>query len=175
MTPTTPEPPRPGERQEEVQEPIHLPIPEPHEDILPDGPPRQQPNRIHRPGIDENAVNRYHDMIQELQNRLHIQEDENVPSGRHYGLRNRANLHPDQFIVDNYEIYMAERVLPDLPEPETMEEARERPDWNEWLAAMLLELESLRNLSTYTFVKRKPLMNILRNKWVFSYKLDTAG
>ena len=40
MTLTTSEPPQPRERQEEVQEPIHLPIPEPHEYILPDRPLR---------------------------------------------------------------------------------------------------------------------------------------
>ena len=61
------------------------------------------------------------------------------------------------------------------PPPETLKEAQNRPDWNEWLKAILEELTSIHGLGTYSLVKRQPRMNVLRNKWVFTYKLDTSG
>ena len=62
-----------------------------------------------------------------------------------------------------------------LPPPQTFKEAQSRPDWNEWLKAMLEELSAVKRLSTYPLIRRQPLMNILKNKWVFAYKFDTAG
>ena len=128
-------------------------------------------------GLDNEAFSCFGSMLNELRATQQglVPTDMTSTPGLRYNLRNRENIRPDPFIEKNYEIYVAEKVLPDLPEPLTMDEARQRPDWNDWLAAMLLELESLKNLQTYELVKRKPLMNVLRNKWVFTYKRDAAG
>ena len=61
------------------------------------------------------------------------------PQWTGYNLRPHMDRR-DKFTKEHFVTYHTENL--DLPEPTSMKEAKERPDWNEWLAAILLELDS---------------------------------
>src|SRR5262249_52212401 len=77
--------------------------------------------------------------------------------------------------MDDYVTFHTEKRLPALPPPKTLEEAKSREDWPEWYAAMVVEMQAIERLGMYSLVKRAPSMNVLKNKWIYAYKLDSAG
>ena len=60
-------------------------------------------------------------------------------------------------------------------EPETLEEARKRPDWVKWEEAVNAELKSLNEAHTWNVVERPAKTNVVSCKWVFKIKKNTAG
>ena len=60
-------------------------------------------------------------------------------------------------------------------EPQTLTEAKSRPDWPLWEAAIYEELETLRKAETWQLTEAPPEANIVGSKWVFRAKKDAAG
>jgi hypothetical protein len=60
-------------------------------------------------------------------------------------------------------------------EPQTLTEAKRRPDWLLWEAAIHEELETLRKAGTWELTDAPPDANIVGSKWVFRAKKDAAG
>ena len=60
-------------------------------------------------------------------------------------------------------------------DPQSLEEAMRRPDWKKWEAAIQEELGALKKAGTWGIVERPKGRNIVRNKWVFKIKKDSAG
>jgi hypothetical protein len=61
------------------------------------------------------------------------------------------------------------------PPPQSYKAARKHRFANEWMKAMLKELETLKFMGTYEVINRPENTKLLPLKWVFSYKLDTNG
>ena len=57
----------------------------------------------------------------------------------------------------------------------SLDKAKQWPDWPKWLLAIWEELDNLRKARTWTIVERPKGKNIVRNKWIFRYKTDSAG
>ena len=60
-------------------------------------------------------------------------------------------------------------------DPQSLEEAKRRPDWPKWQIAIKEELNALKKAGTWGIAERPKHQNIIRNKWVFRIKKDTAG
>ena len=60
-------------------------------------------------------------------------------------------------------------------EPQTVEDARTRPDWPRWQEAISAELKSLDEACTWDIVPRPKNTNIVSCKWVFKIKRNAAG
>jgi hypothetical protein len=60
-------------------------------------------------------------------------------------------------------------------EPQTIEDARSRPDWPKWKEAINAELKSLDEAHTWDIVPRPKNTNIISSKWVFKIKRNAAG
>ena len=60
-------------------------------------------------------------------------------------------------------------------EPQTLAEAKCRPDWPLWEKAINEELETLRKAGTWELTNAPPDANIVGSKWVFHMKKDAAG
>ena len=60
-------------------------------------------------------------------------------------------------------------------EPRTLTEAKHRPDWPLWEAAIHEELETLQKAKTWKLTDAPPGANIVGLKWVFQAKKDAAG
>ena len=60
-------------------------------------------------------------------------------------------------------------------DPQMLEEARCRPDWPKWEAAIEAELNALKKAGTWGTVERPRGQNIVQCKWVFRIKKDVAG
>ena len=60
-------------------------------------------------------------------------------------------------------------------EPQTLKEARSRPDWPLWEKAINEELATLRATGTWELVDIPSNANLVGSKWVFQVKKDTAG
>jgi Reverse transcriptase (RNA-dependent DNA polymerase) len=58
--------------------------------------------------------------------------------------------------------------------PQSLEEARQRPDWPKWQIAIQEELKALETASTWKIVKRPENRNIVKNKWVFRIKKNAT-
>jgi hypothetical protein len=54
--------------------------------------------------------------------------------------------------------------------PESLQQAKSRLDWNEWNAAIEAEIKSLKDLGTYELVDRPIDKNIIKSKFVFKIK-----
>jgi hypothetical protein len=63
----------------------------------------------------------------------------------------------------------AEGIMP------TVEEARKRPDWPKWDQAIKVELNNLKDTSTYQLVERPPNANIVDSRLVLHIKKNSAG
>jgi hypothetical protein len=61
------------------------------------------------------------------------------------------------------------------PPPQSYKAARKHRFANEWMTAMLKELETLKAMGTYQVIDRSENTKLLPLKWVFTYKLDTNG
>src|SRR5258706_5719515 len=64
---------------------------------------------------------------------------------------------------------------PATPDPRSIEEALDAPDANEWMAAMDLEIETMRRLSVFTTVPRPANTNIITPRWVFRRKFENGA
>lgn len=60
-------------------------------------------------------------------------------------------------------------------EPANWAQATECDEWEEWMEAAKDELESLREMRTFTEVPRLPGMKVIDSKWVFKHKRDSRG
>jgi hypothetical protein len=60
-------------------------------------------------------------------------------------------------------------------EPANWTEATKCDEWEEWMEAAKDELDSLRNMQTFTEVPRLPGMKVIDSKWVFKHKRDSRG
>jgi hypothetical protein len=72
-------------------------------------------------------------------------------------------------------VFMAETADSEALEPQTLAEARRRPDWLQWEQAILEELATLKAAGTWVLKEAPPGANIIGSKWVFKAKKDTAG
>ena len=59
--------------------------------------------------------------------------------------------------------------------PLSLEETKQRPDWPRWEITIHEELDALQKASTWVIVERPKGRNIVKNKWVFRIKKDSAG
>ena len=59
--------------------------------------------------------------------------------------------------------------------PQSLEEAKRRPDWPKWQIAIKEELNALKKAGTWGIAERPKHQNIVSNKWVFRIKKDAAG
>jgi Reverse transcriptase (RNA-dependent DNA polymerase) len=59
--------------------------------------------------------------------------------------------------------------------PQSLEEARQGPDWPKWQIAIQEEFKALETAGTWGIVERPKIRNIIKNKWVFRIKKDTTG
>jgi Reverse transcriptase (RNA-dependent DNA polymerase) len=60
-------------------------------------------------------------------------------------------------------------------DPQSLEEARQRPDWPKWQIAIQEELKVLKTAGTWKIVERPENGNIVKNKWVFKIKRNATG
>jgi hypothetical protein len=60
-------------------------------------------------------------------------------------------------------------------EPQTIEDAKTRPDWPRWKEAVSAELKSLDEACTWDIVSQPKNTNIVSSKWVFKIKRNAAG
>ena len=60
-------------------------------------------------------------------------------------------------------------------DPQSLEEAMNRPDNSKWVVTIQEELENLQKAGTWKIVERPKERNIVKNKWVFRIKNDAAG
>ena len=60
-------------------------------------------------------------------------------------------------------------------DPKTVGEARSRPDWTSWKAAMDKEIDTLEKAGTWSTVSRPTGKNIIGSKWVFRTKRKDNG
>lgn len=60
-------------------------------------------------------------------------------------------------------------------DPETVEEARVRPDWSKWDEAMQEELKALEDAQTWSIVEKPQGVNVVGCKWVFRIKRNADG
>lgn len=60
-------------------------------------------------------------------------------------------------------------------EPRTLREARQRTDWQHWLNAMTVEMDSLTENQVWELVNAPPGSKILTGRWVFKLKKDRFG
>src|SRR6266571_1199208 len=60
-------------------------------------------------------------------------------------------------------------------EPQSLAEARRRPDWPLWETAIKEELAMLKKTGTWVLTEAPAEANIVGSKWVFHAKKDTAG
>ena len=60
-------------------------------------------------------------------------------------------------------------------DPKTVSEARSRPDWALWKAAMDKEIDTLEKAGTWTTISRPAGKNIIGSKWVFRIKRKDDG
>ena len=59
--------------------------------------------------------------------------------------------------------------------PQSLEEAMRRPNWPKWEVMIQEELTTLKKIRTWGIVERPRERNIVKNKWVFRIKKDSAG
>ena len=62
-----------------------------------------------------------------------------------------------------------------LPDPQTVREAQQQPDWDHWQAAIERECKSLSDMGTYEIVPRPDGKPLVDSKWVFVKKFDQHG
>ena len=60
-------------------------------------------------------------------------------------------------------------------DPNSIAEARKRPDWPQWEAAALAELEQHRRLRTYELVELPPGRKAVGSRWHFRLKVNSQG
>lgn len=60
-------------------------------------------------------------------------------------------------------------------EPNTLAEAKRRPDWPLWEKAIEEELKLLTDMGTWEVVKKPEGVNVVGSKWVFKAKKDATG
>ena len=65
--------------------------------------------------------------------------------------------------------------LIDDDDPTSFAEAMQRPDKEEWLAAMKEELQCLKDCGVWTIVDKPPGKNVVSNRWVLRIKRNTDG
>jgi hypothetical protein len=76
--------------------------------------------------------------------------------------------------LDEYAL-VAETSELEAIEPRSLAEAKRRPDWHLWEAAIHEELAVLRDAGTWKLTEAPPGANIVGSKWVFRAKKDSAG
>ena len=60
-------------------------------------------------------------------------------------------------------------------DPQSLEEATRRPDWPKWEIAIQEELNALKRAGTWGIVERPKERSVVKNKWVFRIKKNSAG
>jgi hypothetical protein len=70
---------------------------------------------------------------------------------------------------------LAETSNPEALEPQTLVEAKCRPDWLWWEKAIGKELATLEAAGTWVLEEPPPGANIISSKWVFKAKKDAVG
>lgn len=60
----------------------------------------------------------------------------------------------------------------EIPEPSTLQEAKDSKYWNEWLNGMELEINKQHANGTWIVVKRPQHARVLKNRWVFKTKIS---
>nr|GAT43935.1 polyprotein [Mycena chlorophos] len=86
-----------------------------------------------------------------------------------------AELSDDWEMVDVLEHHLAAAVSTAEALDPSWEEARRRPDWPHWQAAINTELDSLKSAGTWTVVPRPSGRNVVDCKWVLRIKKNAAG
>ena len=76
--------------------------------------------------------------------------------------------------VDEY-VFVAEIGAAEALEPQSLAEAKSRPDWLLWEKAVDEEMKSLQDAGTWEVVEMPKDVNIIGSKWVFKAKKDAAG
>ena len=76
--------------------------------------------------------------------------------------------------IDEYAL-AAETTSSEALEPQSLSEAKSRPDWKLWEKAIEEELETLRVAGTWKLVNAPEGVNVVGSKWVFRAKKDAAG
>ena len=76
--------------------------------------------------------------------------------------------------IEEY-VFAAEVAGSEALEPQSLKEAKARPDWPLWEKAIEEELEVLRAAGTWELVNAPEGANIVGSKWVFRAKKDAAG
>ena len=74
-----------------------------------------------------------------------------------------------------YEIAQDFVPTPSTPDPQTIRDALDAPDANEWRAAMDIEIENMRRLNVFKTVSRPPDTNIITPRWVFHRKFENGA
>ena len=59
--------------------------------------------------------------------------------------------------------------------PQSLEEVKQRPDWPKWDITIKEELDTLKKAGMWSIVERPKPRNVVKNKWVFRYKKNSAG
>ncbi|KAJ3475377.1 hypothetical protein NLI96_g11880 [Meripilus lineatus] len=59
--------------------------------------------------------------------------------------------------------------------PQSLEEAKKRPDWPQWLEAMQIEMGQLLDLHTYDLTELPQDRKAIGCRWVYSLKRDASG
>jgi hypothetical protein len=76
--------------------------------------------------------------------------------------------------IDEYAL-AAETTNSEALEPQSLSEAKSRPDWKLWEKAIEEELETLRAAGTWKLEEAPEGVNVVGSKWVFKAKKDAAG
>ena len=62
-----------------------------------------------------------------------------------------------------------------IPTPQSLEEAEVSPERESWMEAVTQEMTAMSDNGTWELVDRKPGMNVVKSKWVFTKKLKPDG
>ena len=82
----------------------------------------------------------------------------------------------EEVVDDDESATMAAIAVAEIDEIEpSYEEARMRSDWPEWKKAIEVELQNLKEASTWDVVERPEGINVVDSKWVFRLKKNAKG
>lgn len=76
---------------------------------------------------------------------------------------------------DDYELYFSAGTSDQLEDPTTVEEARSRPDAEEWKRAMDEELQAFEDNNAWELVDLPESASVVQCKWVFKRKVNSEG
>lgn len=89
----------------------------------------------------------------------------------------RRNLPKPNYVGQkiHYQTHPVVNSVSSIPTPQSFQEALDSPESDQWMAAMAEEANAMVRNDTWELVDRKPWMNIVKSRWVFTKKMKPDG